>query len=283
MITEAEEKDILHKAYVPEHLVGLMTRVSGAEPFLVEDYFCLRKGDLMIVVGYPLARDHGSDKLERILNEIMKVFRPVHLSLVAPEVPQSFYRRCVERDSDYYFTLDLPHGTVRGALRRAVAKAMDNATVERSNSLGVAHQELAAEFVERVGPPRRVRELLFRMWDYVGRGTGSLVLNAWGPDHKLAAFYVLDVSAKDFSTYVIGCHSRKSCVVHASDLLFNEMIRVSEEWGKSYIHLGLGVNEGIRRFKQKWGGVPRLRYEMCELAVRKTSLLDSLIAFPGKR
>ena len=25
-----------------------------------------------------------------------------------------------------------------------------------------------------------------------------------------------------------------------------------------------GVNEGIRRFKEKWGGIPTLRYAFCE-------------------
>jgi hypothetical protein len=35
---------------------------------------------------------------------------------------------------------------------------------------------------------------------------------------------------------------------------------------KEYIHLGLGVNEGIRRFKKKWGGIPFLKYEFCELS-----------------
>lgn len=42
------------------------------------------------------------------------------------------------------------------------------------------------------------------------------------------------------------------------------MINLVKEHRQSYINLGLGVNEGIRRFKEKWGGVPFLRYEFCE-------------------
>jgi hypothetical protein len=38
------------------------------------------------------------------------------------------------------------------------------------------------------------------------------------------------------------------------------MIRRARQEGKSHIHLGLGVNAGIARFKRKWGGRPVLPY-----------------------
>ena len=41
-------------------------------------------------------------------------------------------------------------------------------------------------------------------------------------------------------------------------------MRLTREQGKGVIHLGLGVNKGIRRFKEKWGGIPFLNYEFCE-------------------
>jgi hypothetical protein len=42
------------------------------------------------------------------------------------------------------------------------------------------------------------------------------------------------------------------------------MIELALREGKEYICLGLGVNSGIRRFKEKWGGKPFLAYEFCE-------------------
>jgi hypothetical protein len=53
---------------------------------------------------------------------------------------------------------------------------------------------------------------------------------------------------------------------------------MSLEFNKDYIHLGLGVNAGIRRFKEKWGGLPSRRYEMCELAFQKPSILNAIFA-----
>jgi hypothetical protein len=46
----------------------------------------------------------------------------------------------------------------------------------------------------------------------------------------------------------------------ASDLLFNEMVRLAQSEGKQAINLGLGVHRGIRRFKEKWGGEPFLNH-----------------------
>ncbi len=89
---------------------------------------------------------------------------------------------------------------------------------------------------------------------------------------------MVDLAPQNFSTYVIGCHSKKNYVPGASDLLLFETIKISKEYDKNYIHLGLGVNKGIRQFKKKWGGKPTLQYEMCEIVVKKPSVLDTIVA-----
>jgi hypothetical protein len=279
MITLAQQEWINAHAYVPEHCVDLMTRVSGGEPFLIEGYFCCLTGDVLIVVGYPLDREFESQALETTLNRMIQRFKPKRVSLAAPEVPGSLAHSCLERETDQHYTLDLSTFTVRPALRRVLAKAARNLRIERGNALTDAHAELAKEFVSLVNPPPRVRALLFKMWDYVGASDDSAVLSAWDRDDKLAAFYVVDFSTTRFSTYVIGSHSKSNYVSGASDVLASAMIRLSLDRGKQYINLGLGVNPGIRRFKEKWGGIPSMKYEMCEFAVRKPSLLDAIFGF----
>lgn len=109
----------------------------------------------------------------------------------------------------------------------------------------------------------------------------ACVLNARDESGLLNAFYVVELAAQRFDTYVLGCYSRQPYVPHASDLLFWEMIDMARTRGKSLINLGLGVNEGISRFKKKWGGVPYLAYEFCECYYGGSptlSLLDDLLA-----
>jgi hypothetical protein len=85
---------------------------------------------------------------------------------------------------------------------------------------------------------------------------------------------VIDLAAGQFANYIIGCHSKKNYVRGASDLLVLELIQLSVENKKDYIHMGLGVSDGVRRFKEKWGARPVRRYEMCELVFKKPLLTE---------
>ncbi len=275
MITTEEEKYILERAYIPEHIVGLMTSVSGGEPFLIQNHFCCRKEDWVILVGYPLERDFAIKDLEAVIDETKRRFRPKYLSLIAPKLTPTLGALCEEKETDNYYTLGVPIASIKSGIRRLIEKAQENATVERACEMGEAHKALTEEFIKRANPALRVRNLFLKMPHYVGHSEGSIVLNAWDKNKNLAAFYVVDLAAKDFSAYIIGCHSKRHYVQGASDFLCHEMVEMSVEYGKKYVHLGLGVNEGIRRFKKKWGGVPTRGYEMCELVLKKPSILDS--------
>ena len=276
MLTNQEEAYILSQAYVPEHCIRVMTLVSGGEPFLIDDFFICRKKNWIILVGYPLEDNFTPDKLAAVLSKIKKDFRPEFVSLIAPEIPTSLAATCQERQSDAYFTLETQETVMRSPLKRNLRKARQNLTVEFSSGMQDLHQELMQEFVARAELSERVQRLLFKLPEFVAGSEMALVLNAWDKSDKLAAFYVIDLEAKRFSNYIMGCHSKKNYVLGASDLLLLELINLSRQYDKSYIHLGLGVNAGVRRFKQKWGGVPLRRYEMCELVLKKPSIFDAI-------
>ena len=66
----------------------------------------------------------------------------------------------------------------------------------------------------------------------------------------------------------------------ASDLLLEAVIGAARSEGKRLVNLGLGINPGVRRFKQKWGGEPLLPYAYCRYAPGPPRPLDLLL---GKR
>jgi hypothetical protein len=274
MLTPEQETYILTHAYVPEHIVVLMTSLSGGEPFLIDDYFCCYKDDWVILVGYPLQDEFVFDQFEAVLEKVKEKFRPGRISFIAPKLPRRLAARCREKDSDTYYTLNTRHPVVGSAVKRNLRKAGRRLIVERSDHLGDAHHQLTQEFLERVSPPLRVREVFFKMPQYVASAGHAFVLNAWDSKQTLTAFYVVDLAAQNFSNYIVGCYSKKNYVLGASDLLLSELVELSAEYGKGYIHLGLGVNSGIRRFKEKWGARPTLSYEMCELVQKKPVILE---------
>lgn len=264
MISPAEEEYILNEAYVPEHIVSLMSLISKGEPFLIEDHLCFSKDNWLIFIGYPLKEDFAQEKFERTLNNAVKRFRISHARFIAPETPRSLIRSCREIESDYYYRLDIEDREEKKGLRRIVEKASKELTVERGGKITKEHKNLISEFIERVKPAHPVEKLFLSMEQYVPSSNTAHVLNARDKSGNLSAFYIVESAAKKFAAYVAGCYSKKKYVPHASDLLLYEMISLAREHRKSYIHLGLGVHEGIRRFKKKWGGLPFLRYEYGE-------------------
>ena len=278
MLTHEEERYILTQAYIPEHVVGLMTYLSGGEPFLIENYFCCRKNDWFILVGYPLEKDFKLAEFEGVVEKLKNQFRPTNISIIAPQILPSLLKTCTENESDHYYTLEAGHGILPSVVRRNLKKARQELTVERASEMQADHQNLMREFVERVKPAERVKRLFFKMPGFVSHSDSAWVLNAWDAQKHLAAFYVVDLAARDFSNYIIGCYSKQNYVLGASDLLLYELIQLSKAHQKSYIHLGLGVNDGIRRFKEKWGASPTRQFEMCEIAFKKPSIWDVIRA-----
>lgn len=261
MISPEEERRVLSGAYVPEHLVGLMRLISKGEPFLSDGHLCFAGDDWVIVVGYPLEGTFSGERLSAVVGDAVSRFDPDFLWFIAPEVPGSLAKLCEERESDHYYTLTLEGFEVKRSLGRLVARASRDLTIERDRKILKAHQDLIGEFLERGSPSPPVRQLFLSMADYVPRSATAIVLTARDRRGEVSAFYVVELEAMSFATYVVGCHSRRHYVPGASDLLLVEMVNLARERGRSYIHLGLGVNDGIRAFKAKWGGVPSLRYE----------------------
>ena len=280
MLTPEQKNYILTHAYVPEHTVGLMTSLSGGEGFLVDDFFCCRRDDWVVFVGYPIQQAFEFDRLETVLDKVREEFRPARISLIAPQISPQLKANCQLRDSDYYYTLDTGPPVIGNAVKRNLKKAARMLTVERASQMGDVHRELMDEFVTRAEPPERVKALFFKMPQYVAATQTAWVLNAWCSEEVLAAFYVLDLAAKEFANYIIGCYSKANYVLGASDLLVSELIKLSSEDGKGFIHMGLGVSDGVRRFKEKWGARPIRSYEMCELTFKKplsTQFLKSIL------
>ena len=264
MITPEEEGYVLESAYVPEHIVNLMASISRGEPFFIEDHLVFVKDNWLILVGYPLDGNFSHKRCEKILKQAVEAYRPEYLWFIGPEIPISLLDSCKERQTDQYYKLDLEQTKLKPSLQRVADKASKELMVERGHSISKEHEALISELLKREKLPPRVRELYRAMPDYVGHSSSACVLNARDKNGKLCAFYVIELGAKNFSTYILGTHSKKHYVPHASDLLFLEMIKLTLEHGKTIVNLGLGVNEGIRRFKKKWGGTPYLNYEFCE-------------------
>lgn len=259
-----DEHYALVNAYVPEQIPSLMTTISHAAPFFIEDYLGFAKDNWVIFVGYPFTARYDATHCDALIARILALRHPDYLWFIGPTIPPSLACSCRAHQSDQYLRLDLAQTTIPSSLQREVNQAAKVLTVEHGRAFSREHQSLVDELMHREHLPPLIAELYRAMPDYVARCETARLLNARDARGKLTAFFVVELAAAQFDTYLLGCHSKKNYVPHASDLLFAKMIADARARGKPAINLGLGVNEGIRRFKVKWGGKPYLDYEFCE-------------------
>ncbi|WP_241159752.1 GNAT family N-acetyltransferase [Desulfovibrio sp. ZJ200] len=273
------------RATVPEHSTAFMAAMSGGTPF-VEDGFLFFSGSdgsdrpdvapWLTAVAYPLADELpawaapdtlGDTGPKAPLRQTMEAFEAALTKalrrtgarrcwLVGPVAPERLEPFVTERDEVYILDVNAPTpARLRNVLARSPLR------VREGKEFTPAHRRLWTEFMGRAALRPNVRELYARTASVLNApGTDLRLFDAVDAEGRVAASLLLDFAPPRFCTYLIGAHSRAHYAPHATDLLFRAMLEAARREGKAFIHLGVGVNEGIRRFKRKWGGRPVLPY-----------------------
>lgn len=255
--------DILARAVVPEHSAPFMQAVSGGRVLMVDNFVFYAAEDWLMAIAYPL-RDGGEyshQRFEAALAGALHETGATACFAVGPDLPPRLADNVLERDEFYTLPADAP---VPPRLRSPVRKARERLRIDETREFGPQHRRLWAEFMGRAVLRANVRELFARTPQMLAaEGADVRLLNAWGGD-RLVACLVLDYSTPAFVSYIVGARSRSHPVPHAGDALFAVMLEKARAAGCDFVQLGLGVNEGITRFKRKWGGAPQLSYVMAQ-------------------
>lgn len=277
----SEAESVLALAVVPEHSLSFMEAMSGGKARVENGYLFFTGEDWLMAVAYPLTGEYEDDAFEAALHAVLRDVparqggRAVDCWAIGPRLPERLRPHLT--DEDRFYTLPAS-ASPPARLKRPLERAAAALRVEEGRTFTPAHRRLWAEFMARTPLGANVRALyagteaaLRGVADTASEaatattasGTPDLrLLNAWDAEGNLAACLLLDYSPAAFSAYIIGAHSREHPTPYASDLLFAHMLAGARAAGKTYVHLGLGVNAGIRRFKTKWGAVPALPYVM---------------------
>ncbi|MCL2790382.1 MAG: SPASM domain-containing protein [Desulfobulbus sp.] len=249
---------VLDNAQVPEHSPAFMCAMSGGNLFIRGDYCFLTAQDWLMALGYPLRGAYSPETFTAALGTALDQTSARDCWCIAPELPLRLLPHQV--DADDFFILPAS-AVVPARLRRPLARARACLRVDLTTRFSPQHRRLWSEFMARTPLKANERELFARTEQVMGT-PGLMLLNAWDEENRLAACLLLDFAPKPFVSYLIGAHSRSPYTPYASDLLIATLLAEARKCGKEYIHLGLGVHEGLRRFKCKWGAVPALPYRM---------------------
>jgi hypothetical protein len=275
MITSKEEDYIKNNAYVPEHITGYVTAVSGKEPFLVKDYICYFGEGRLIFVGYPLKKPFREKEMRGVLDSIVKKFKPQEIALISPSTEMT-QKKCLRRDTDNYYRLDILNLQVNKKLRNMINRASKELYIDEGDRLGDEHVNLISDFMNSHDIDEHAKFIFKEIPEYLSSVSTARVFSARGKSGRLVAFDIAEFGARDCAFYMFNFKSEKYSVPGASDLLLYKVIQNAIEEKKLYINLGLGINEGVIFFKKKWGGFPFLRYEFCLYHMDKLNGLESL-------
>ncbi len=255
MLSNQDLSHIYRHAYIPEHLPNYVEAISNAKPHLIEDHLCFTKKNHLIFIGYSFGADNRDNA--QAYAAACNRFQPSTAAIIAPKlwnIADSFE----EQPADSYYQLDLPVGPLAPGVAYMIRRAEKDLTIGYGK-FGKEHKQLIKGFLAGHDLSAPQQYIFKHIHHYLKRSTTGRLLEA-RKNGLLAAFTIVDLGSADSAFYLFNFRSNKVHVPGASDLLFREMVNLAQSEGKKSINLGLGINTGIRRFKEKWDGVPFLPY-----------------------
>lgn len=303
MITAAQRRIIETHAYVPEHLPRYVEAITGAQPHMFGDYLAYAAGDRLIFVGYPLVGAYDEATWLAALEAALARLRPRLVAVMAAALPAPLADRPASSPDAYYrldLSDVRPDKKLRNLLRRAdreltidetnrfgpeherlVAAFLADTPVdadtrfifERVGQYAGAQGGMASGVEALIGLATRAYNRLKSLMRQStspphppllgGEGVGAaLLLEARDAAGRLVAFDIATCGG-EYAFYLFNFRSREHYVPGASDLLLARLIELARAAGKRYLNLGLGINAGVRGFKEKWGARPFLTHVAC--------------------
>lgn len=256
MLTKKEIDRIYRQAYIPDHLPDYVSAISDAEPFLHKDCLCFVRRKHLIFIGYPL--ENPTENISHIYESACRRFKPATVALTTPKIwlPSRTYKA---QPPDSYYRLELPMRDQYSAVNYMVRRAQKELNVSLGH-YGREHSRIIKNFLANHELTDSQKHIYRRISHYLKRAASTRLLET-RKEKTLVAFTIVDFGSADYAFYMFNFRSSRMKIPGASDLLFFEMVNMAQSEGRKAINLGLGIHSGIRRFKEKWGGVPFLSHE----------------------
>ncbi len=255
MLNSEQLSWIYQHAYLPEHLPGYVEAISGAKPHLYGNFLCFSRKRHLIFIGYPLGSKPGD--LIETYDFACKHFQPSTVAIIAPRIwlPSKTFEK---QPGDSYYRLDLPLGRLNPEVAYMVRRAKREVSITYGE-FGKEHRRLINDFLARHElTPEQI--YIFKHINRYLKDSETARLIETRKENRLVAFNIVDMGSVDYAFYLFNFRSVIENIPGVSDLLFYEMVSLAQSKGKGAINLGLGIHPGIRRFKEKWGGVYFLPY-----------------------
>ncbi len=259
------------QASTPDQLLNYVHAVSGAQSHILGNYMWHLQGEHAILVGYNLEEPQNTTSLDAAVQHICSLEHIQHITVLAPIRPLCAPDTTHSTNDAYYF-LDIPFSAqhqhnVRGMIQRAhqhiyITQHNEEETSTLSANIPTgwtsAHQELMLQYINRSDVSKEMGAIFQRLGMYCRQAPQVKIFSAYDKEtHALLGCTVGDFSSLQTAFYMFAFRSPTAPPGVAEALLY-ALLQEAQERGYSSCNLGLGIHDGIRFFKEKWGAKPSL-------------------------
>lgn len=163
---------------------------------------------------------------------------------------------------DKHWILDLPVSLgqkTRNMLHKAARRLEMNISTD-NHAFTNEHLDIIQEFADnkKTALDDGSRYIFGRLSQYVNSSPAVMVFSARS-ETRLEGFAIADFTSFNWAYYMFAFR-RQNALPGTADFLLHGIIDQAEKLGFARLNLGLGINEGVEFFKQKWGAKPVLRH-----------------------
>lgn len=259
-------------AIVPDQLLPYVRAVSGLRSEALGDYLLHSDGENAVLVAFPPDRPTDADAMNAALVEILKkrgLKRVVTLAASRPaNAPQNAR---VSEDSWWFLELPAKPGQkTRHLLRRAAREIVVKREPWNDELI-----PLAKALDQRKNLDDASRYIHSRLPAYLKACEDAELYVARNAAGKAVACAIADFSSLSTAFYMFAFRSAEA-PPGSADLLLATIVSEAEKRGYAHVNLGLGIDDGVRFFKRKWGAKPALAHIETEWEIPKKSFFAKL-------
>ncbi len=250
-------------AYTPDQLLPYVRSVSPMQSSILDQYVLHTHADHAVLVGYNVQCMHSTENLDACIAHVLDKQKPQRITVLAPIRPYAAPARAVSL-YDAYHIAALPfalnkHQNVRHMCHRA-QEYMDIHEQQGAKAWTGAHQELMLSYIRKNGVSKEMGNIFQNLGLYCKNAPHVQMFSAYDKcTRDLLAFSLADFTSQHMAFYMFSMR-RQTSPPGSSELLLWALLQQAHTRGYGACNLGLGISDGIRFFKNKWGAKPTLPF-----------------------
>jgi hypothetical protein len=269
------------EAVVPEQVVAYVSAVAGSRPRMVGPCIGYDSGGELVLVGYPLHDPLDESAMTEAVHQTLQIPGLRRITVIGPVRPKAAPAES-RVEEDCYYAIPVPPPRPAQKLRNMLRRASRDITLEQGRRCGEDHMGLVQRYLDERPLTPGTRRIFAQMQSYLAASPGSLVLSARLADGRLAAFAVGEFASLHTAFFMFCFRDSRLAPPGSADLLLSGLLDEAAHRGHRRMNLGLGINEGIRFFKGKWGPVSFLPYVQVTWEPRAPGLFSHLRGLFGR-